>query len=355
MRSRTSCDPPPPALRRGFTMLELLAVIGIIALLMSAFVLVFANYMESAKVQATRTTISKIDAILKQRMNALRKQDLSDAANRLVIANLASSTEAGKALALKRALRSNFPQQRADNANGTANPPAPFQRITSTWVTNNPTAESAAYLYMIVTKGATYGTPTVDDSAFLSSETQTIDDVTFFVDGWGQPLRYYRAPTRLFWLGEDVNGNGSLDTGEDDVDGDGNVSPTSTVQAYYTQARIILAPSVRFSSAGLLVHPLRIDGDDQLNRLRELLLSGSPATFQTGLWSSFESVFQTPATYSTPMILSVGRDGLSGLDEPSSSTGAGRRAALNSTALAGDLTALTDNITNLNSQTLGGN
>lgn len=341
-------EPLPPAHRHGFTMLELLVVIGIIALLMSSFALVLANFFEAAKLQATRATIAKINTILNQRIEAVRNQDLTDVANRLVGANVVSSVEAGRALALKRILRANFPQRRGDIVQGTANPAAPFATLTDTWVTANQNAESAAFLYLALTKGPTYGTPTVDDSAFLASETATVDGVTYFIDAWGQPLRFYRAPTRLFWQGED-----------DDLDGTLDRTPTTNELAQYQRVRRILAPRTDFSTAGSLIHPLRIDPDDRLYRLRNILVVTAPNIDLT-TWQNFEASFQTPATFSTPLVISAGADRVLGLFEPweTGTTGEGRCKLLASIVAANDptlLDPLTDSVTNLNQQSLGGN
>lgn len=330
--------------RSGFTVLELLAVIGIIALVLGTFGVVFANYVQSSRVQATRATIAKIDAILKERMTAYRQQDFTAQAQRLVSQGSVANLETGKILALKQGLRIAFPQQAADNDR------PPFNNI-SALTASNPNAESSAYLYLIITKGKTYGTPSVDDSFFSASETRTESGVTYFVDAWGEPLHYYRSASRLFWLGEDANGNGSLDAGEIDVDGDGNVTvPNFSVME---QARIILAPSVRFSSLGTAIHPLRVDADDRLERLRGLAQSGPVV---------YEATFQTPVTFSVPLIVSAGPDRVLGLETPranaspmTTAIAASRRANPTSTVLAGDLSPLTDNITNLNLQALGGN
>lgn len=329
-------------------MLELLAVISIIVLLVSMLGLVLANYIQATRVQATRATISKIDAILKDRMNALRKQDFRPAGEQLKRRGAVDSIETGKALALKQRMRASFPQQRADNAVGTANPPRPFELITDSWVASHPEAESAAYLYAIITKGAAFGTPAVGESDFTSSEYTILDGVPVFIDAWGQPLQYYRAPSRLFWQGEfDVDNDGNPDV---DWDGNGSLSPSVAERSQMLQARMILAPTVRFSTLGSFVHPLRIDGDDPLNRLYVLLLTGSPPTFSSANWLQFEALYQTPATYSTPLIVSSGPDRAMGL-APFSASPAARRLQLSANGLA----EITDNITNLNLQAAGAN
>ncbi|MBI1349195.1 prepilin-type N-terminal cleavage/methylation domain-containing protein [bacterium] len=340
--------------RQGFTMLELLTVIGIIALVLSTFAMVLANYVQAARVSATRATISKIDAILKDRLQGLRKQDFTDAAQRLVDSGTAGNLDIGKTLAIKQAYRFYFPQQSADNSK------PPFDQI-STLTSSEPNAESAAYLYSIITRGATFGTPTVDETSFTSSETKTENGITYFVDAWGEPLRYYRSPTRLFWQGEDLNGNGSLDSGEPDVDGNMAVTPTSTVASLYAQARLILAPNVRFSTAGVRVHPLRIDSDDRLGRLNRSWGSLTASQYQN-TWTQFELNFQTVDTFSTPLILSAGPDKELGLASPMNSFSSGqdaqaaksRRAQLKNETAA-DIELITDNLTNLNTQAGGGN
>ncbi len=358
MQGQPTTSMQRPVLPRwGFSIVELMVVISIIALIMSALGLVLANYLQSARIQATRATITKIDAILKQRMNNLRQQDFTDAGNRLVLSlktgstSLQISQQAGRILALKQRLRAAFPQQRADNSTGTANPPAPFDKITDVWVTNNPDAESAAYLYAIIVNGATFGTPTVDESFFTSRESRTVDGVTFFIDAWGEPLQYYRAPTRLFWKGDfDADGDGNIGSNENDMNGDGNV--TFADQTHLQNVRAILTPGVRLTSAGSVIDPYRIDPDDPLNSLATFINRLGPI--------NYEATFQTPSCYSTPLIVSRGPDRELGLEVPlnvavNATVAAARRANPTATVLGGTYDALTDNITNLNSQSLGGN
>ena len=59
--------------RRAFTLVELLIVIGIIAILMSLTFSVMYNLTAQAESEATATTIRKIDAILQQRMEAFNR------------------------------------------------------------------------------------------------------------------------------------------------------------------------------------------------------------------------------------------------------------------------------------------
>ena len=66
--------------RRGFTMIELLVVIGLIAFLMTLSIGVLRNAIGSARERATEATITKINGLVQQRVDgfnrAMERSDL---------------------------------------------------------------------------------------------------------------------------------------------------------------------------------------------------------------------------------------------------------------------------------------
>src|SRR5271163_2378019 len=112
-------SPSRPGLRRarrGFSLLEILVVIGLIAFLTAAIVAVIPRVAYSAKVAATRATIKKVDEMLNDRINGFRrwiqKQDTlaagnapSYVTNSPFAGSFASNPIQTKALAVKYAFR----------------------------------------------------------------------------------------------------------------------------------------------------------------------------------------------------------------------------------------------------------
>lgn len=58
----------------GYTLVELLVVIGIILLLMAVSTYVIGNVLQSARIRATEATIAKINGLLQERMEAFARQ-----------------------------------------------------------------------------------------------------------------------------------------------------------------------------------------------------------------------------------------------------------------------------------------
>ena len=106
--------------RRGFTLLELLIVVSIIAILMGLTFSVMFGLTEQAEVEATVVTVRKVDAVLQQRVEGFQrafKGDRLDAASNIVRAKLSENQIFGvrdeviEVLAKKRAFRYEFPQR----------------------------------------------------------------------------------------------------------------------------------------------------------------------------------------------------------------------------------------------------
>lgn len=363
--------PPSRSRPGGFTLIELLVVVGIIGLVLSSFVLVLANYLSVGRIDATRRTIQTASNIVVQRMEAVRERDFSREAQALVANGTVSTVELGKILALKFEMRRAFPDTVFHPVTAVAvdNTQGPYANI-RTWIQNasgNPLEyerrmqrQSAACLYVMLTAGPTYGTPTVDEETFSPNEyVEELDTangnaaIRYLVDTWGEPLRFYRAPTRLFWLGEDANRDGMVDLTFEDYSNDGNLTePTSTELALMDEARRVLVPAINMTAVGSTVHPFQMDPDDPLNRLINVWKAiNNP----TDTLRNSEFLLQTPSTYWVPLIISAGPDRRLGLQEtlPSAlndeASAAGRRLVVTS------LPELYDNLTNYNANAIGGN
>ena len=201
--------------RRGFTMIELLVVMGVILFLMSISIVALGNALTIARQRATKATILKVHGLMQQRVEAFHRgidkinlQPAKEKLRRDLGVSKITNDNAYAILVKKQIYQSRFPQNFYEY-------PQIRKSMTNAAVHNKNT-ESAALLYWILTKSEIYGVPPVDESAFGSSEVRDTDGdgLPEFVDGWGHPLRYYRWPTHLFRPGTTTVAPGSFTLAE---------------------------------------------------------------------------------------------------------------------------------------------
>lgn len=320
-----------PALRRGFSLLELLIVIGIIAFLAAISAVMYANFVETARERATAATIRKIHEQLQQRIAAfnrhLDQQRLDAVIAQKQAAVLGMSPQAARILVKKDRFRDAFPQHFAellgpdgapgaagtdDDSNGTSDDlteigwpgsdDTPFAKsVQSAFAAGNPDpakhqplTESGALLYLMITQAEVFGIPPVDQSEFGTKEYGDTDGdgLMEFLDAWGRPLRFYRWPTRL------IKPDGT------------NIN--RTVADYLIKG--LPAPP-----AGGERDPLDEDPDDQIGHLT----SPVPVPL-SGLVN--ETTYHTLDTYHVPLIVSAGADGHLGLFDPNDAANFGTLA-----------------------------
>ncbi len=193
--------PTAPRRLRAFSLLEVLIVLGLIAFLTAAIVVVLPRLGNASKVAATQATIKKVDELLNDRINGFNRWINTE--NTLGSNNapsyVVSSPFAGvytqnpllyKMLATKYAFRTAFPQNFQEATNLPAYNTSVHKQVT----------ESAALLYLILTQAAVFDTepPAAADLKGVEVADTDGDGLMEIVDAWGQPLRYYRWPTRLF-------------------------------------------------------------------------------------------------------------------------------------------------------------
>ena len=287
--------------RRGFSLVELMVVIGIMVILISILGVVLANMGQQAKEAATNALIKKLHSQLEQRIEAFDRQigliensprvdpDYRNAQNDVRSIYPKISNNRLRILVRKEMMRANFPQTR-----GTV-------RL----------SDSSEALYHMLTNMKVGESPPVDAGEYLASEVADTDGdgKLEFIDAWGNPLRFYRWPTRLF-------------------KSDGITHDETTDH-----------PNVALLIQGFSDDLVNTDPDDPLGLI---IPDNSPVAVK----EEFEDAYHTANTYFLPLIVSAGPDGLLGLYEPKKSdsiTNYGYLAQPN-----GNSGELTDNITNRN-------
>ncbi len=375
-------------------MVELLIVIGIIAILMSLTFSVMYNLTAQAESEATATTIRKIDAILQQRMEAFNrafKGNRAAAAASIVQVKLAQQNIFGvrdeviEILAKKRSFRFEFPQRMAERyveehastsslvpgmadsvfkaiaapyardqliaeGNPTPTDAAVLSRVTSNWAKHKDSTESAELLYFALTAATSYGVGAADNDRFTEREVADTDEdgLPEFIDAWGQPLRFYRWPTRLIDMNPPSPFQPDLTDPSDatDVRGIGGLERETAGLLI----RGLSPPPLPLPNGVLPRDLLLTDPDDPVGRLYSELerLNGANGKPQLALEFN-ETKYHTPDTYHTPLIVSAGADEDLGLLEPTDDANGnfGNLAQLKSTPNS-VRDSFTDNITNRN-------
>ena len=207
-----------PNRRIGFSLLEIIVVIGIIAFLLSITVTAVSSFSHSAREAATATTLLKIQKLMQQRIDGfeawvtLQKRnqtfDKQVARKRIDLQRFGVyglKEQSLEILVRKDLFRYYFPQHQRDVAPDwfiTTHPVWNTLKTNGSFVAAAHTAEteSSELLYFALTATEVFGVPPVDASEFRAAEVADTDHdgLLEFVDAWGKPLRFYRWPTRLF-------------------------------------------------------------------------------------------------------------------------------------------------------------
>lgn len=363
--------------RRGFTLIELLVVLGIIAFMASVLGVTISGFLTSAKEAQTLATLRKIDGLIAERQQGLtqffdsrefRKRvddfheglkdgDSTNGFPPLVEIARDFSVIIGK----KELLRESLPQRFVElidtqDANGVFvaggdGIPDQIQRDEAysviRWVPSGGIkkpedhsleTESAELLYLALTRFEQYGIPPASVDDFTTAEVSDTDGdgLPEFIDGWGQPLRFYRWPTRLI----KPFGLYGIDKfpGTVSVDDDGNGTNDDVLEIGWPGSDDTYIPVELRSFAGLYIaglprppvltgspprpilgdfDQLNVDGDDPVGVLLDetLRLSGLPFPINV-LSVVHESRYSTFDTYHKPLVVSAGPDGVLGLYEP---------------------------------------
>ncbi|NNJ26891.1 type II secretion system protein [Alienimonas chondri] len=353
----------PRTPRGAFTLIELLVVISIIAILLSLTVSVTLAFVTSAREAATQTTLAKIKGKLERRTQALRQGMETGSGNASRVGSGAAGPLRLKMEMLNRMPSYLYPRGAGPDGDfGTADDPLPLSEndhlvalvrgngtVTALFddanYRNDPTASSEALL-LFLTQGETYGVADTDEDAFKESELADADGdgLREIVDGFGNPIRFYRWPTRLIRPAPDADNNGLVSEAEaqaDNTDGRWPMSAYGTTESAGSTAALLgsTLPSREFGDAGeitadatngdpflpTLGSALRSDPDDRFAQIhfgfatifrRALTNPADPYSDMPALGKDFERLFHTPTTFYSPIAVSAGADGELGLYEP---------------------------------------
>ncbi len=379
--------------RSGFSLIELLIVISVIAILTTMSVVVLQGVLNQAREDATAMTVTKVGELLEERIAAFDR-----AATGAVLADEGDQLErdvkrffglpnnsvqprvlrqrVAELIARKRLFRTFFPQRFAEmvdikdltgspGSNGIPDMLEEKLRDASGATTfdltqHDPVTESAELLHFMLNEMAVFGvTPTGADS-FTGAEVADTDGdgLLEFIDAWGNPLRFYRWPTRLIDI--DLADTDPATPGrQGDVT---SAAPGSGVEGEREFASLFIRGLA--GTNGITRDPLLVDPDDTIGRIGFEILR-LPNLDQAYNEAAFHSV----DVYHTPLVVSAGSDGVTGLLEPNDvDVNAGRLGNLAMPAdgdgdgVYGELEdisflvdAASDNITNRNRRAGGSN
>jgi len=278
--------------RAGFTLVEIMVVIGILALMITLSLTTYGYVIANAKEKATKATIKKISMALAHRMEAfnrgINKQNLAAGSGRPAYITFQNWNKYGsdlaKVMGRKDLFRDNFPQTFAEHLTAS-------EQSTATLTSAAKRAASAEVLYLFLSSGVSFGEDISDSTSFNANELRDTDGdgVQELVDAWGNPLRFYRWPTSMI------------------SSGDSNLLIRTKASTK--------------------------DPDDPLG----LITATSVPNFATN--------YHAIDSWHTPLVVSAGEDGVLGLYEPADTSNNGNLAA--PTGVSEDLF---DNISNLNLQ-----
>ena len=326
-------------------MVELLIVLTIIGILFSISFVVYGAAVESARVEATRTTIRQLDSALQERLDAFQRINLKSQAQVFKAAYDAGSNtpaqvplELAEIMVRKDRYKAAFPQREEDlwglNGMSGGGDDAPLAAHWLPGPSHTVETESSELLYLALTKGAVFGQPSLGIDRINADHVADTDDdgLLEFIDEWGTPLRFYGWTTSLV---RPLGNGGDIDL------------------AMFRATAAVLMPGAPSPSADPLAanvynDRLNQDPDDPTGALGVggyftstfALGSLNAQPFNEGFYHAFD-------TYNLPLIVSAGGDGRLGLNEPTSA-GADRLArpiAADATD-AEDLDLLYDNVTN---------
>lgn len=189
--------------------------------------------------------------------------------------------------------------------------------------------ESSEILYFMLVKSNTLGASSGNADQFITAEISDTDQdgLPEFVDAWGHPLQFYRWPTRLFDptapspfvpVFSNPTDNTEVDPTPDGIDADGNGREITPQERFYAGLLVKgLPPSPAAIGSATQRDMMLVDPDDPVGILYTFIEDETYKAMGIDLTLQYnETLFHTPDTYHTPLIVSAGADELLGLREP---------------------------------------
>ncbi len=358
--------------RAGFSLVELLIVMTIMAILASLSFVVLTKSGEAAREAATKTTMRILSGALREKVDGFHEitagvsqidPDVSNTGTktrvfRENIAQFKTSFRANnpgvvlpydqaiEAYVRKTMFKSLFPQRLEDlygyngvSNNGSGDDSPLLARmyqggslIPTSWLarngSGNPAADSSELLYLILTEGDVLGLPTAElggiDNSMIGDTDG--DGNLEFLDGWGQPLQFYNWPTRLL-KDDGVNYTGTVSFGSP------SVTYTTTSLLISNLPKIGGAASNTNATGTASRNRIDRDPDDPARWLLRTpadpaawLTKVPPVGYQFNLSGTndaqrfYPTFYHDVATATMPLVVSAGPDGVLGLYLPTAKT-----------------------------------
>lgn len=179
-------------MKRGFTLVELLVAVSVIAILAGLLLGALYTAQDSARAQKTKSTIAKLHTALMARYEGYK--------TRRVPITIPPGTQPGPAAklrldALRELMRLEMPDRFSDITDAPAIVPVPS--LAQQYTRKLPAGKTAQYqgaecLFLILTTSVTDDESGIE--SFGESEIKDVDGdgMREFVDAWGKPIRYLR-------------------------------------------------------------------------------------------------------------------------------------------------------------------
>jgi type II secretory pathway pseudopilin PulG len=321
-----------------------MVVITIIAILATIALGVMGGLIGQARDAATKSTISKIQGLLNSRSQAFdrlikRKGYLVGTQEyQWVVQNYGAALpqQSSRQMLATKLLQAKFFPQRYAELYITGNNNFWQKPAGQASIYNNPNAgaipvlDSSEILYDFLTQSNALGDTPVANDTFSPAEVKDTDNdgLPEFIDAWGNPLRFYRWPTRLF-----------RSQGQDATTGALNAITAQDV----SNAQLLFSTLPVFT--GNLTFDLARDPQDPLQDCYTIFKNPTNTTtlppFETVTFPNTSVMMHTPATYHVLLVISAGPDGVLGLYEPYETANNGHLGAVK------DASALNDDIVSL--------